>query len=237
MIYGFLTRTEFARHAGISNATITKGVKSKRLVVDRRTQKLDPSNAVNLRYLQNVMEKNIGKGISKDLADFLERGFADSKPDLTEEERANRIAIESVATNSKDIGHLARKVPEIPGFSRKKPPPEKASEEQIQALAIAAGAAPGDKLKEAQTTLANLKIARELEDLILKTMVKGFFGRLSGVMTNRLLCLGQRMSKPLCDVFGDRDPEKQIKVQGIVDREMAGAIEAIQREISDATDW
>lgn len=68
-------------------------------------------------------------------------------------------------------------------------------------------------------------------------MVKSFFGRLSGVMTNRLLCLGQRASKPLCDIFGDRDPEKQIKVQAVIDKEMASAVEAIQREISDATDW
>lgn len=96
---------------------------------------------------------------------------------------------------------------------------------------------PGEQLKVAQTTLANLRIAKEMDDLIVRSMVSGFFARLGGIMSSRLLCLGQRSAKQICSVFGDLSPEKEIAVQKVIDDETAEAVESIQKEIADVTDW
>lgn len=231
MIYGFLTRTEFAEHAGIAKPTVTKAVKQQRLVVDAKTDKLDPSHPVNLRYLHNVVSKGIGSGISKDMAESLSNNFAE--PDrLTKEERRKKIEEESIVPGTR-MAHARDLFRMMSGGV----PSDAEADGDDKVIDMRQFLAPGDQLKMAQTTLANIRIAKELDDLIVRDMYDRFIGRLSGIMTNRLLCLGQRMAKPLCDVFGKRDPELEIKVQQLVEEEVEGAVEAVQREITDATDW
>lgn len=225
LLYG---RSEFARGLGLHKGTITRAINEDRLIVDRETDKIDPQYPTNLAYIQKVVTGRHGTGLTEQFKKELQSNFIDI------EKRRRRGKIASVGVNSKAATayrNIADRLDENIDIET----PE--GEDLFDKLMSQGLLQPGEQLKIAQTTLANLRIAKEMDDLIVRTMVTRCFARLSGIISSRMLCLGQRSAKPLCSLFGDMSPEKEIAVQKLMDDEIAGAVEAIQREIEDATDW
>lgn len=281
MIYGFLTRTELAEHLGITKPAITKAVKAQRLVIDKKTDKIDPSHPVNIRFSLEMITK--GKDVSRDMREQLEKGFQEPDP-VEPEEKKRRRRRQGIGKNSKAEQVFKQLAGVIEDNDE-----EGESTDLFDKLLSQGLLSAGDQLKAAQTTLANLRIAKEMGDLVVRQTVVRCFARLSGIMTNRLLCIGQRSAKSIasvfgvlppekeqeirevtaelvrkiCEVFGEvtpkkeekvkdlvmqmlmqvravfsgMSPENEIKVQEVLDNEVSGAVEAIQREIIDATDW
>jgi hypothetical protein len=204
--------------------------------------------------VHRIVTNNIGEGISDEFKQHLKGDYDDFEEyeQKLREERAEERKKKAEAEPKKK----KRKKRKLPPY--KKPATKKAvatfkkiankldeatdvddpeSEDLFEKLMSQGMLNPGEQLKIAQTALANLRIAKEMDDLITKQMVVQCFARLSGIMSSRLLCLGQRAAKQLCGIFDQTSPEKEIEVQKVLDDEVASAVEAIQKEISDAVDW
>lgn len=221
-------RSEFARGMGLSPATITKALKTGRLVIDRKTDKIDPTYPTNLAYIQRVNNGNYGIGLTPEFKAQLKASFVDVDKRRRRGKVAGVGATSKVAQNYRDIaGRLDEEVSiETPE-----------GEDLFDTLMEQGLLNPGEQLKIAQTSLANLRIAKEMDDLVVKEMVIRCFTRLNGIMSSRLLCLGQRSARGLCAIFGDMSGEKEIAVQKALDDEVAAAVDAIQREMADVIDW
>jgi hypothetical protein len=228
MDYRNLGKTEFATVLGISKGAITKAVNQGRILVNPDTDKIDPAHPRNYRYIETVIDRGVGIGLDPRFKAAMDDDFNDP------EVRRRKKKLEALPKRSKakmvyeEVA--ARLGPDVNIETE-------AGENLFDELMKQGLLQPGEQLKVAQTTLANLKIAKEMDDLVVRSMVQNCFARLSGIIASRLLCLGQRSAKQLCSLFNDVSPEKEIAVQKVLDDEVAGAVTAIQKEIRDATDW
>jgi len=228
MDYEPYTRSEFADNCGLHRAAVTKAIRRGAIWVDPDTDKIDPSHPTNLGYIQHIITNKRGHGLTKELTERLKTDFQDLEK---RKRKAKLVAIGENSAAATKFKEVAARIDERVTIES----PE--GEELFDELMRQGLLQPGEQLKIAQTTLANLRIAKEMDDLIVRSMVTKCFARLSGIISSRMLCLGQRAAKPICSLFGDMSPEKEIAVQKVVDDEVAGAVEAIQQEIKDATDW
>lgn len=222
------SKSEFADGLGLSRAAVTRAINQERIVVDPVTDKIDPNYPTNLAYVQHIVTNNRGSGLSDQFKQQLQAAFVDV------EKKKRKKKFSRMATNAKvttAFNDIASRLDEDVSTDTKE------GEELFDRLMEQGLLHPGEQLKIAQTTLANLRIAREMDDLVAKDMVKRFFTRLSGIVSSRLLCLGQRSAKGICSLFGNMSGEMEIAVQKELDDEVAAAVEAIQREIADAVEW
>ena len=221
-------RREFATGLGLAPQTITRGINEERIIVDAETDKIDPTYPTNLAYIQKVVTGRHGTGLTEQFKKELQANFIDV------EKRRRRGKLVGIGVNSRAAQNFA----DISGRLEEDVSIETPEGEDLFDRLMAQGLLnPAEQLKIAQTTLANLRIAREMDDLVAREMVIRCFTRLSGIMSSRLLCLGQRAAKNICSIFGNMSGEKEIAVQEALDDEVAAAVEAIQREISDAVNW
>lgn len=221
-------RSEFATGLGLAPQTITRAINEDRLFVDPETDCIDPSHPSNLGYIQRIVTKGVGTGLTPEFKKALQDDFLDMEKRKRKKKFAGISPNSKVAQNFKEIS--SRLEEDVSTDTRE-------GEDLFDKLMAQGLLQPGEQLKIANTTLANLRIAKEMDDLIVKEMVVRFFSRLNGIMTSRLLCLGQRSAKAVCSIFGDMSGDKAIAVQQKIDDEVASAVEAIQREIADASDW
>lgn len=236
------TQYQFAQYLGLSKQAITKAVADDRVVLDMETGLIDPLYPTNIAYVQKLITSGRGKGIAPEYKrhmrghtnpdDFKPRKpgpkpGAKPKPKPKKEPKPkikNHRAVKTYKTMAEKLdAQVNEEDPE--------------GEDLFEKLMSQGLLQPGEQLKIAQTALANLRIAKEMDDLITRDMVVQCFSRLSGIMSSRLLCLGQRSAKQLCGIFDQTSPEKEIEVQKVLDDEVASAVDAIQREISDVINW
>lgn len=221
-------RAEFADGLGISRAAVTRAINQDRVIVDLGTDMIDPHYPTNLAYIRGIIANRRGHGLTAKFKEEMKADFVDTT------RRKRRGKLTALGTSSKaasaykDIA--GRLDPDISIESDE-------GEDLFDRLMSQGLLQPAEQLKIAQTTIANLRIAQEMDDLIVREMVVKCFARLSGIISSRLLCLGQRSAKNICSLFGDMSAEKEIAVQGLMDDEVAGAVDAIQKEIENATDW
>lgn len=221
-------RHEFADGLGLSRATITRAIREDRIILDQETGNIDPHHPTNLRFIQKTVGGRHGTGITPQFKKELQADFIDT------EKRRRRSKFASVSANSTTASNFRN----IAGRLDSSVDVESEEGEELFDELMRQGLLnPGEQLKVAQTSLANLRIAKEMDDLIVRSTVISCFTRLSGIISSRMLCIGQRSARNICTIFDNMSPEKEIAVQQVLDAEVAGAVEAIQREIADATDW
>lgn len=227
------SKTLFAENAGVDRSTINRSLRGHR-IHEEEDGRIDPRHPMNIKYLMYLVDRKKGKGLSIAFMDIVEQHCSQMLPPAAQEgmRRPRRGSVPDSATIAKNYDDMLSRL----GADVNAEPEEK--DRLFDTLMSQGLLQPGEQLKVAQTTLANLRIAKEMDDLIARDLVKKCFARLSGIIASRLLCLGQRSTKEICAVFGDMSPEKEIAVQRVVDDEVAGAVEAIQREIIDvSSEW
>lgn len=238
------TQLQFAGLVGLSKQAIGKAISEDRVIVEMETGLIDPKYPTNIAFVQKVISSGRGKGIAPE---YKRHMCGDFSPEELKPKRKGRPPGSKTKKKTKKKESLPTKPKSARALKAYKSMAEKLearttvddpdSEDLFDKLMSQGLLQPGEQLKIAQTALANLRIAKEMDDLITKEMVIQCFSRLSGIMSSRLLCLGQRSAKQLCGIFDQTSPEKEIEVQKVLDDEVASAVDAIQREISDVINW
>lgn len=242
------TQLQFAGLVGLSKQAISLAVSEDRLMLEAGTALIDPKHPLNILFVKKLISAGRGTGIAPE---YKRHMCGDFSPEEIKPKKRGRPPGVKSKPKPKPKPKKKESPPEKPK-SRKAVKAFKSMAEKLDSrttvddpegedlfekLMSQGLLQPGEQLKIAQTALANLRIAKEMDDLITRDMVVQCFSRLSGIMSSRLLCLGQRSAKQLCGIFDQTSPEKEIEVQKVLDDEVASAVDAIQREISDVVNW
>lgn len=207
------TQMAFAKKAGVSKVAVSKAVKAGKLKLTKK-KKIDLESASAVVYLNSQLDRK-RKEIEKD------------------RERAQLAEIDRQAVSKKSVNKES-----VKAKVKKKPEPVDSE------LSYQRGGGNDDfnpdelignleyhKIQKEKTSNEKIKleIATKLGELIPKTTVKSYFGKISAVVVNFFFPIGDRLSSAICGELGINDTSKKAIVKQLIDREITRGMDEVKK--------
>lgn len=81
-----------------------------------------------------------------------------------------------------------------------------------------------------KTKKLQLEIAQQMKEVIPRSFVEKFFGRITGVLHTHFLYLGERTSAHIAGICEITEPAKKLEIQQAIDKEITGGLQEVKSQ-------
>lgn len=200
-----ITQAELARRCGISTPAISKAIKAGHVALNIN-RKVDMRNPKNEAYVIEKKEKFKNKRIKEEIAK----------------------AEEVTAKAESKIAELKGKVEPGP------PPPSDGHAGYAPGMAPTSSKLDAEIAKiQASTTKMHIAVAKEMDILILKSMVDQLYGKQYRIISNLILPQGKRLAAIVCGVCGISDTDIELQVEKEINNENSVVLREFKRLMAE----